>query len=144
LPPKAAKILKSGKGKRVLRFSFFEMITTEIISKTKPADPYPSQVNQNSNWVNFRGAWITNFILLAFLRAFMSVIPGISTEIAWTLTNILYLTGHFIMFHMLVGTPFDTDHGEFDGLTLWEQMDNGLSSHRARSFSPHYRLSFSS
>jgi len=25
----------------------------------------------------------------------------------------------------LTGTPFETAQGEFDGLTLWEQMDNG-------------------
>jgi hypothetical protein len=30
------------------------------------------------------------------------------------------------LFHWLTGTPFaDSDQGEFDGLTLWEQMDNG-------------------
>lgn len=30
------------------------------------------------------------------------------------------------MFHWLTGTPFtNEDEGEFDGLTLWEQMDNG-------------------
>jgi len=38
------------------------------------------------------------------------------------------------MFHMLVGTPFDTDHGEFDGLTLWEQMDNGAQFTPSKKF----------
>ena len=28
------------------------------------------------------------------------------------------------MFHWLTGTPFvEADQGEFDGLTLWEQID---------------------
>jgi hypothetical protein len=69
-----------------------QMIATEIISKTaKPLSPHPTQLNPNSNWVNFRGAWVTNMVLLVFLRMFFTIIPGISTEIAWTLTNVLFL-----------------------------------------------------
>ncbi|KAI3661024.1 hypothetical protein MP638_004059 [Amoeboaphelidium occidentale] len=111
------------------------MIATEIISKTaKPLSPHPTQLNPNSNWVNFRGAWVTNMVLLVFLRMFFTIIPGISTEIAWTLTNVLFLFGHFIMFHWLTGTPFDADQGEFDGLTLWEQIDNGAQFTPAKKF----------
>eukprot|EP00158_Paraphelidium_tribonemae_P002826 Partr_v1_DN25707_c0_g1_i3_m74490 putative S. cerevisiae len=97
-----------------------------IIDKAKPISHHPSQPNMNSSWVNLRGAWVTNFIILVALRIGASVIPGLSTEMAWTVTNVVYLIGHFIMFHWLVGTPFGSqDMGEFDGLTLWEQMDNG-------------------
>ena len=38
------------------------------------------------------------------------------------------------MFHWLVGTPFDQDDGEFDGLTLWEQMDNGQQFTPSKKF----------
>jgi hypothetical protein len=29
------------------------------------------------------------------------------------------------MFHWAIGTPFEYNQGEFMGLTLWEQMDEG-------------------
>jgi hypothetical protein len=38
------------------------------------------------------------------------------------------------MFHWLTGTPFDADQGEFDGLTLWEQIDNGAQFTPAKKF----------
>lgn len=64
----------------------------ELVSKIKDdirlMDNRPSQSNQNSNWVNFRGAWVTNMVLLFSLRVFFSVVPGISTELSLTLTNI--------------------------------------------------------
>ncbi len=31
----------------------------------------------------------------------------------------------FVMFHFVVGVPFDLNQNEFDGLTLWEQIDSG-------------------
>ncbi|KAJ3326568.1 hypothetical protein HDU76_012817, partial [Blyttiomyces sp. JEL0837] len=29
------------------------------------------------------------------------------------------------MFHWVIGIPFDFNQGEYEGLTLWEQIDNG-------------------
>jgi hypothetical protein len=59
------------------------------------------------------------------LRALFALTPGISNDMAWTLTTVLYLFGHFIVYHWLTGAPFDSTQGEYDGLTLWEQIDNG-------------------
>ena len=28
------------------------------------------------------------------------------------------------MFHWVVGIPYDVNQGEYEGLTLWEQIDN--------------------
>jgi hypothetical protein len=32
--------------------------------------------------------------------------------------------GSFIMFHAIIGTPFDFAQNEYGNLTLWEQLDN--------------------
>lgn len=29
------------------------------------------------------------------------------------------------MFHYVTGTPFESNAGAYDGLTLWEQIDDG-------------------
>lgn len=35
---------------------------------------------------------------------------------------------------MLIGAPFESTQGEFDGLTLWEQIDNGAQFTPTKKF----------
>ena len=73
-------------------------MNAEIITRTKAASPHPTQTNHNSNWVNFRGAWATNFALLVLLRAACSVVPGLSSSWAWTVSNVVYLIVRGVIF----------------------------------------------
>ncbi|KAJ3025294.1 hypothetical protein HDV00_012797 [Rhizophlyctis rosea] len=82
-------------------------------------------VNPNSNWVNLRGSWVTQLVVLLGIRIGLGIIPGLSTEAVWTLTNLIYNTTTFIIFHWIIGTPFDLNQNEYGGLTLWEQIDDG-------------------
>ncbi|KAI3647915.1 hypothetical protein MP228_008136 [Amoeboaphelidium protococcarum] len=107
---------------------------SDLIAKTKGSSSYPSMINPNSTWVNSKGAWTMNALVILILRIAFGIIPSVSTEIAWTLTNISYLTGHFILFHMIIGTPFDADQGEYAGLTLWEQIDDGQQFTPAKKY----------
>jgi hypothetical protein len=36
------------------------------------------------------GAWMTNIILIFFLKFIFGIIPGISPELSWTLTTLVY------------------------------------------------------
>ncbi|KAI8914623.1 ORMDL family-domain-containing protein, partial [Gorgonomyces haynaldii] len=58
------------------------------------------------------------------LRFGIGLIPGISIEAAWTLTNLSYNALGFVMFHGIAGTPF-LDQNDFYGMTVWEQIDGG-------------------
>jgi hypothetical protein len=71
------------------------------------------------------GAWLIHPILIICLKIFFDIWPGISQELSWTLTNISYMTGSYIMFHWVRGIPFDFNAGAFDNLNMWEQIDNG-------------------
>ncbi|TPX58089.1 hypothetical protein PhCBS80983_g03403 [Powellomyces hirtus] len=84
-----------------------------------------SQTNPNSTWVNLRGSWLTNLLVMVLIRLGAAIVPGISTEASWTLTNLAYNLSTFIMFHWVTGIPFDLNQNEYEGLTLWEQIDNG-------------------
>ncbi|CAJ0833351.1 13056_t:CDS:2 [Entrophospora sp. SA101] len=42
--------------------------------------------------------------------------------------------GSFIMFHWVKGVPFDFNSGAYDGLTLWEQIDNGAQYTPAKKY----------
>lgn len=84
-------------------------MTSEIIGLTKGIDAHPSQTNHNSNWVNFRGAWVTNFLLLVLLRVTFSVVPGLTSDWAWTLSNVVYLIviDWLFCFQVEPGSDFD-------------------------------------
>ena len=71
------------------------------------------------------GAWTIHFVLIVALKIFYDIIPGVSQETSWTLTNISYMFGSFLMFHWVRGIPFEFNAGAYDNLNMWEQIDNG-------------------
>jgi hypothetical protein len=90
--------------------------------------------NPNAAWVNGRGTWVTCVFLVIFMKVVFSLIPGVSNDMAWTLTNISYNLITFIFFHCLEGVPFDTNQGEYFQQTLWEQMDEGSQYSPSKKF----------
>jgi hypothetical protein len=46
--------------------------------------------NPNSTWVSLRGTWITNILIVVVVKLAFSIIPGVTPEISWTLTNLTY------------------------------------------------------
>lgn len=90
--------------------------------------------NLNANWTNAKGAWTIHFVLIACLKIFYDVIPGVSQETSWTLTNITYMVGSYIMFHYVRGVPFEFNSGAFDNLNMWEQIDNGAQYTPTKKF----------
>lgn len=68
------------------------------------------------------------------LKILYDVIPGVSQETSWTLTNISYMFGSYIMFHWVRGTPFEFNSGAYDNLNMWEQIDDGAQYTPAKKF----------
>lgn len=90
--------------------------------------------NHNSDWVQGKGAWSIHIILILLAKIFYNTLPGVSQELGWTLTNLSYMAGSFLMFHYVKGIPFDFNSGAFDQLNMWEQMDNGRQYTPAKKF----------
>ncbi|ODV62638.1 ORMDL family protein [Ascoidea rubescens DSM 1968] len=113
--------------------------SSSIISYVKP-DSEDEIVDQNSlpnlnaNWVHGKGAWCIHIVIIIFLKIFYDFIPGITKELSWTLTNLTYVAGSYIMFHTFKGTPFEFNSGAYDKLTMWEQIDNGDQYTPAKKF----------
>ncbi|KAF9977899.1 hypothetical protein BGZ73_004495 [Actinomortierella ambigua] len=93
-----------------------------------------AQGNLNSSWVNDKGAWVTNLLLICVLKFFFGIIPGITPELSWTLTTLTYNIGSYIMFHAVTGVPFEFGQGAYDGITLWEQIDGGVQFTATRKY----------
>ena len=72
--------------------------------------------------------------MIACLKIVYDVIPGVSQELSWTLTNITYMVGSYIMFHYVRGVPFEFNSGAFDNLNMWEQIDNGAQYTPTKKF----------
>ncbi|KAK4201602.1 ORMDL family-domain-containing protein, partial [Triangularia verruculosa] len=90
--------------------------------------------NLNANWVNAKGAWTIHFVLIVALKIFYDSLPGVSQETSWTLTNITYMFGSYIMFHYVRGVPFEFNGGAYDNLNMWEQIDDGAQYTPAKKF----------
>lgn len=67
-------------------------------------------------------------------KILFDIIPGVTQETSWTLTNISYMLGSYIMFHHVRGVPFDFNNGAYDNLNMWEQIDNGAQYTPAKKF----------
>ncbi|KAL5445266.1 hypothetical protein PMIN06_008134 [Paraphaeosphaeria minitans] len=86
-------------------------------------------------WLTHRiGAWVIHFVLIALGKILFDIIPGVSQETSWTLTNISYVAGSYLMFHYVRGVPFDFNSGAYDNLNMWEQIDNGDQYTPAKKF----------
>lgn len=81
--------------------------------------------NLNADWVHYKGAWVIHFVLIAFLKLILDFITVLDNDWKWTMTNVIYNFGSYIMFHQVKGTPFEFNSGAYDNLTMWEQIDNG-------------------
>lgn len=71
------------------------------------------------------GAWTIHIVLIIILKILFNTVPGVSQETSWTLTNIIYMFGSYLMFHYVRGVPFEFNAGAYDNLNMWEQIDNG-------------------
>ena len=85
-------------------------------------------------FVSFSGAWTIHIVLIAALKILYDIIPGVSQETSWTLTNMTYMFGSYIMFHYVRGVPFEFNSGAFDNLNMWEQIDNGAQYTPTKKF----------
>jgi len=71
------------------------------------------------------GAWVIHFVLIALLKIVFDIVPNITQETSWTMVNISYMFGSFLMFHWVRGVPFEFNAGAYDNLNMWEQIDSG-------------------
>ena len=86
-----------------------------------------------ADWDNV-GAWAIHFVLIFIGKILFDIIPGMSQETSWTLVNLSYMAGSYLMFHYVRGVPFDFNSGAYDNLNMWEQIDNGDQYTPAKKF----------
>ena len=53
-------------------------------------DKNMSMNNPNADWLNLRGTWVTNVLLVVVLKVLFTCVPRMTPEMSWTLTNLTY------------------------------------------------------
>ncbi|KDN44872.1 ORMDL-domain-containing protein [Tilletiaria anomala UBC 951] len=118
----SAAAIKPGEGRP--RSSSLVQVT-KVEETTEQLLDQSAGFNANADWVNYKGAWVIHVVLILLAKILLDVIPGMHQDMSWTLVNVGYMGISYIMFHYVTGTPFDSNSGAYDDLTLWEQIDDG-------------------
>ncbi|KAL8141552.1 hypothetical protein V2J09_014584 [Rumex salicifolius] len=93
-----------------------------------------TDLNKNTEWFAYPGVWTICILLVFFSWLLVLSLLGCSSGIAWTVVNLSHFFVTFHFFHWKKGTPFADDQGMYNGLTWWEQVDNGKQLTRNRKF----------
>ncbi|RKK42214.1 hypothetical protein BFJ63_vAg12878 [Fusarium oxysporum f. sp. narcissi] len=101
-----------GAGARRRRSSSILQVYHEPPETLEQISDQASLPNLNANWTNAKGAWTIHFVLIVCAKIIFDAIPGVSQETSWTLVNMSYMFGSYIMFHhytptkkFLLGVP---------------------------------------
>ncbi|KAI9810425.1 MAG: hypothetical protein M1826_003615 [Phylliscum demangeonii] len=123
-----------GSGKDGRRRRSSSLIYVEPAESIEQLSDQAALPNLNADWVNAKGAWTIHIVLIISLKILYDILPGVSSQMSWTLTNISYMFGSYIMFHYVRGIPFDFNAGAYDNLNMWEQIDHGDQYTPAKKF----------
>ena len=95
--------------------------------------PPSAHLNRNAEWLSTSGGWafILSLIALCWLASAAALgDPGA----AWTAVHLTHGAVTFYLFHWMKGSPVAADQGKYDGLTFWEQLDDGVQNTATRKF----------
>jgi len=86
--------------------------------------------NRNVDWMSGPFTKLC-YVIFVFLVWGFTHLCGTSThsltpEEAWTVTNVVHGVMTFFFFHWIKGCPDDSTQGEYNSLTLYEQIDAGV------------------
>ncbi|TPX16927.1 uncharacterized protein E0L32_003489 [Thyridium curvatum] len=125
---------ETDKGSRRRRSSSILQVYQEPPEPLERLSDQGALPNGNAEWVNAKGAWAVHFVVICLLKILFDIVPGMSQETSWTLTNVSYMFGSYLMFHYVRGVPFEFNSGAYDNLNMWEQIDDGAQYTPAKKF----------
>lgn len=95
--------------------------------------PPAAHLNRNAEWVSTAGGWAFILVLLALGWLASAALLGDAGK-AWTAIHLAHGALTFYLFHWMKGSPVGSDQGKYDGLTFWEQLDDGVQNTATRKF----------
>lgn len=83
------------------------------------------QINKNVEWMREPFAWFFYPSVIAIFAFLLRGALSQSWAFSLTTTSVLHGMVTFSVFHWIKGSPDFYSQGVFNGLTLWEQIDDG-------------------
>lgn len=91
-------------------------------------------MNKNVDWINSKGTKLGYLFIVAVVFLFLNATQLFQLHESWTVTNLAHMIVSFFMLHWVKGCPDDFTQGEYNGLTLYEQIDAGVSWTNMKKF----------
>ena len=95
--------------------------------------PPAAHINRNAEWVSTAGGWAFILVLIALGWLAAAALLG-DPGVAWTVVHLAHGALTYYLFHWMKGSPVAADQGKYDGLTFWEQLDDGVQNTATRKF----------
>mmetsp|Transcript_13861 Transcript_13861/g.23091 ORF Transcript_13861/g.23091 Transcript_13861/m.23091 type:complete len:195 (+) Transcript_13861:74-658(+) len=90
--------------------------------------------NKNIDWIGGPFTHLCYVIVVLALWGLIHISTLFPAEDCWTVTNVIHGVVTFIMLHWIKGCPDDSTQGEYNGLTLYEQIDAGVPWTSSKKF----------
>lgn len=90
-------------------------------------------VNQNTAWLSSRGIYMSYLLFVGLTWLGMTALLSDPSR-AWLYVAAVHFGVTFYLFHWHKGSPIVQDHGDYDDLTFWEQMDAGVHHTATKKF----------
>ena len=90
---------------------------------------YDLYKNKNVEWMSGTGTKACYLLFLFLVFGFFHVIMAETQKNkgdVWLVTNVIHGVSTFTFFHWIKGCPDDSTQGEYNALTLYEQIDAGV------------------
>jgi len=90
--------------------------------------------NKNVDWISGTGTKACYILFLMLVWGLIHVSRSMIPEDVWLVTNVIHGVATFIFFHWIKGCPDDSTQGEYNGFTLYEQIDGGIPWTNTKKF----------
>mmetsp|Transcript_1860 Transcript_1860/g.2946 ORF Transcript_1860/g.2946 Transcript_1860/m.2946 type:complete len:181 (-) Transcript_1860:174-716(-) len=81
--------------------------------------------NRNVEWMNYRFFRLSYIIFILVVWAVLHMSQVFSPAEEWTVVNVVHGVTTFVLLHWIKGCPDETTQGEYNALTVYEQVDAG-------------------
>jgi len=98
---------------------------------------YDLYKNKNVEWMSGTGTKACYLLFLFLVFGFFHVIMAETQKNkgdVWLVTNVIHGVSTFTFFHWIKGCPDDSTQGEYNALTLYEQIDAGVPWTNTKKF----------
>ena len=103
-------------------------------SSPRASGNYDLYKNKNVEWMTGTGTKACYILFLFLVWGLLHVSRTLDAGEVWLVTNVIHGVSTFVFFHWIKGCPDDSTQGEYNGFTLYEQIDAGIPWTNTKKF----------